>query len=128
MKTVSSIFLALALLLSVTNCISAEEPNPPSGVQIRIANASSIAISDIDVRFPSQEEKYGALEPGASSEYRDIAMAFRYASVTVKATGQTFSVMAIDYMGEKKLEPGLYTYTLNIHAGALSLGLLVDKK
>lgn len=126
MKNLSSIFLGLALLLSVADCISAEDSNPPSRVWIRIANVSSIPFSEISVRFPSQEEKYGPLAPGASTEYRDVEVAFRYASATVVADGQMFRAMAIDYVGEERLEPGLYAYTLNIDGGALSFGLLID--
>ena len=126
MKILSSIVLGFLFCLSVAECISAEDSSSLSGIRIRIANISNVPFSEVSVRFPSQEEKYGALAPGASSEYRDVEVAYRYASATVMADGQMFRAMAIDYMGEKRLEAGLYTYTLDISGGSLSFGFLID--
>jgi hypothetical protein len=64
MKSLSSIVLGLVLLLFGAECISAEASSPPSGVRIRIANASGTTFNETSVCFPSQEEKYGPLKPG----------------------------------------------------------------
>jgi hypothetical protein len=116
------------LLFTGTTGISAENSSPRSGVRIRIANTSSIPFSEIIVRFSSQEEKYGPLAAGASTEYRDVAAAYRYEPTTVMANDRRFQQLIIDHFGDETLEPGLYTYILNIHNGDLLSGLLIDSK
>jgi hypothetical protein len=97
-------------------------------VRIRVTNVSAVPYSAITIRFPSQTEDYGALAPGATSDYRDIDLAFRYASATIVAEGQRHRALAADYFNEKRLEPGSYTYTLDIAGGAPRFGLIVDSE
>lgn len=103
---------------------------PPAGsgpLYIRVANASSLAMQEITIRFPFQQVDYGALAPGAISGYSEVDHAYRYASATVMTDEQTFRVLAVDYFGEMPLVPGAYTYVLNLLGPTLSFGLLVDE-
>lgn len=129
--------LALGLLLS--SCSDTTSPEP---VEIRVRNASAAIMRDVVVIFPddpadgggavepgdaeSGDVSYGTLEPGASTPYRRIARAYRYAAVTVEADGVQLVLIPDDYVGETFLERGRYTYELDILSGSLALRLVVD--
>lgn len=128
MKTARHFVPGLTLLVSAIACMAAEEPGSSTAVRIRIANISEVPYSDVTIRFPRQTEDYGDLAPGAISEYRDVEVAYKYASVTLTANGRMHRALAADYLGETKLEPGAYTYTLDLDRGSPRFGLRVDEE
>ena len=86
----------------------------PGGVEIRVANRSDRDFERVVATFDPERVDYGAIAKGATSEYRKVQQAYRYALVEVTAGGQTFRFHPIDFVGETLLEPGRYTYALNI--------------
>jgi hypothetical protein len=119
----------LGALFSLTafQCLPAEEPDTVTTIRIRVANLSDVPFSEVTVGFPSQQENYGALASRAYSEYRDVEVAYRYASTTVMANGQVYRLVPTDFVGEIRLEPGSYTYTLDLRGPRyLSIGLVND--
>lgn len=84
------------------------------GVEIRVANRSDRDFERVVATFDPDRVDYGAVAKGATSEYRKVQQAYRYALVEVTAGGQTFRFHPIDFVGETLLEPGRYTYALNI--------------
>jgi len=122
---VCAVFIAT---LAGAQGLAADNAAVAGTVRIRVTNVSAVPYSAITIRFPSQTEDYGALAPGATSDYRDIGLAFRYASATIVAEGQRHRALAADYFNEKRLEPGSYTYTLDIASGAPRFGLIVDSE
>jgi hypothetical protein len=128
----------LALCLGLVVVVAACHASGP--VDIRIRNASAEIMEDIVVGFPagvggspvapgqgeSGDVSYGTLEPGAMTPYRLIEKAYRYAYVEAVARGRSVVLQPIDYVGEELLEPGRYTYELDLRDGHLGLELVRD--
>jgi hypothetical protein len=93
---------------------SGTDTGAQGGVQIRVANRSDRDFDRVEATFDPERVEYGAVAKGATSEYRTVKQAYRYALVEVTAGGQTFRFHPIDFVGETPLEPGRYTYALNI--------------
>ncbi|AII53012.1 hypothetical protein [Hymenobacter sp. APR13] len=105
--------LFLSLMLSCVACQKDDDASP-KGVTIRVRNASPYAFESVLVNTNDGEQTYGALAMGQSTTYKSFTSAYRYAYVKVVTNGQTVEWQPIDYVGEKKLEDGKYTYVLNI--------------
>lgn len=83
-------------------------------VQIRIQNASEFEMENIVVSFPMGDVPYGNLSPNASSKYIEVEEAYRYAYIESEIEGKKAALIPIDYVGEKTLDPGKYTYRLYV--------------
>lgn len=119
-------FGALVLGL-IVGCTAGTGPSA-GGVEIRIANRSEVDFDRVDVTFPADEVSYGAVAKGATSDYRRVKEAYRYALVVATAGGETYRFQPIDYVGETLLEPGRYTYALSTDPNdrILSIELVED--
>lgn len=108
-------------------CTGMRERTGP--VEVRIANQSSQDFEQVAVTFPSGKVDFGRVEKGKTTEYRPVGKAYRYAQVEVMANGRKLSLQPQDYMGEKPLDPGRYTYALNLDksSGDLRLELIEDQ-
>ena len=89
-------------------------------VEIRIANQSRVTLEDVRVEFPSQTVSYGTIETGKATEYRVVRRAYRYARIEALVDGKPALLQPIDYVGEKELRPGRYSYVLKINKKASS--------
>ena len=72
------------------------------------------------MQFPSQTEEYGNIPPREATEYRVVKESYRYAYIEAVVGGKRAVLQPIDYVGEKKLGPGEYTYELSINQKATS--------
>lgn len=109
----SAIRLILPALLPMS--AGCDSPLGPRGdVEIRIANASSFQFQRVDAVFPEDEVSFGAIGAHRSSEYRRVSTAYRYAYIEVQVSGEELRIQPIDYVGEDPLDPGKYTYVLNV--------------
>src|SRR5690606_35737083 len=75
-------------------------------------NVSDRIFNKTRISFSGQVESYGVLRPGEVSAYREVAEAYRYAAVVILSEDKLFLATPIDYVGEKLLKPGRYTYEL----------------
>jgi hypothetical protein len=118
------IFLAGAVPLAGCGSVVGTE----EGVEIRVRNASTVDFTNVVVGFPDETETYGAIAANASSEYRTVERAYRYAGVQVTLNGASLALIPIDYVGEEELEGGSYTYEVNLteNQGSLTLRLIRD--
>ncbi|HJX26848.1 MAG TPA: hypothetical protein VJ885_02970 [Thermoanaerobaculia bacterium] len=123
MKMLQGLWMAAVLLGLVAGGCGSGQPAPADGgtgtaaqggIEIRVANRSDRDFDQVVATFDPDRVEYGAVAKGATSEYRTVKQAYRYALVEVTAGGQTFRFHPIDYVGETPLEPGRYTYALNI--------------
>jgi hypothetical protein len=105
--------LITSLGLSCAAC-SKKEDAEPDGVRIRVRNASPYVFESVDVDTSDGKNTYSQLAPGQSSDYKLFASAYRVAYARVIINGQTVVWQPVDYVGEKKLENGRYTYVLGI--------------
>ena len=98
-----------------------------AGTTIRGAAADSPEVKLVALLFPGNDRReYGKLAAGASSDYIDVPAAYRYAWVQVVASGRELGRKPADYVGEKDLQPGLYTHGLTIDGDAVNLALTID--
>ena len=107
-------FVGLVLLLGLPGCDSPLLPWGGGDVEIRIQNASSFPFQRVVVVFPEDEVSYGSIRANSASAYRDVSKAYRYAYIEVEIGGEELVIQPIDYVGESLLEPGRYTYILNV--------------
>jgi hypothetical protein len=123
MKMLQGLWMGAVLLGLIAGGCGSGQPAPTDGgadtgaqggVEIRIANRSDRDFDRVDATFDPEKVEYGAVAKGATSEYRTVKQAYRYALVEVTAGGQTSRFHPIDYVGETPLEPGRYTYALTI--------------
>jgi hypothetical protein len=128
MKGLSSIIAGLMLMSCATQGSAAEDSSAADAIRIRITNISETPFSDFTVRFPSAIEEYGPLLAGESTEYREVEIAYKYASVMVMAEGRMYRALVADYLGETRLGPGSYTYTIDLIGRSPRLGFLVDEE
>ena len=117
--------LVVALSLVVASC---DDPAGPTGdIEVRIANESSFAFESVDVVFPDDSVAYGALPAHSQSVYHAVERAYSYALIIVSVGGEELRIQPIDYVGASELEPGRYTYALNLSIeGQLTLQLRDD--
>ena len=121
LNKISNMTAVLSILLFLNlNCTGVEPEEEP--VRIRVENASSLQMNNIQVQFPEENVNYGDLPPGEESEYATVSKAYRYAFVSTTAGGNEIILQPIDFVGEKLLEPGSYTYILDINEEIFSEG------
>jgi len=104
--------LALIALFVFAGCPAPTESSV--GVNIRVANESSFAFSDVDVVFPQDSVDYGGVAAHGASDYRRVTQAYSYALIIVHVGGEELRLQPIDYVGESALSAGRYTYALNV--------------
>jgi hypothetical protein len=87
-------------------------------LEIRVANHSNVPIEEVRIGFPSQTEEYGTILPKGVTEYRVVKKAYRYAQLAARIDGEEVVIQPFDYVGEKPLKGGKYTYVLTINKKA----------
>jgi hypothetical protein len=123
-------YVALTLLL--VSCVST--PAKPEAdmqrvagsekdtIQIRLRNETGIDFEQVVVQFPdSAAVDYGAVPNGGVTEYKSAARAYGYAPVVAKAKDRRWSFRPIDYVGEKELTAGRYSYVLRVENDTLTV-------
>ncbi len=93
-----------ALILLTRN--KSQPQTKPS--MVRIVNQTG---RDIDTLTVNQIP-FGSIPAKATSEYRLMPVAYRYAAVQAVIAGQSFTMQPEDYVGETPLGDGWFTYTL----------------
>lgn len=93
-------------------------------VELRIRNATDVDFDGIRVSLPDGVEvDYGPVPKGGLSAFHPASRAYRYAGISVQAAGRNYSLQPADYLGEKELPPGRYTYAVSVTGGQLTLAL-----
>lgn len=96
----------------------------PDRIEIRVRNASSADFEHVVVTFPNQHRvDYGRVRAGEVSDYRSVEQAYRYAGIAASAGARELTLAPIDYVGERPLDPGRYTYVLGRENDRLTLSL-----
>ncbi len=100
-------------------------------VLINIKNKSEHDFLSVKATFPSdgtierREIDYGTIQSGESSEFESVELAYRYASLFVVTTSDTLQFKPTDYVGETELEPGRYSYEIDILNGQKDVSRIV---
>jgi hypothetical protein len=110
--------LCLGIGLSLFSCKKEDAMSPGSGdIFIRVRNASQYPFDDIVVNTSGGENKYSTVAAGQKSDYKAFTKAYKYAYVKLNTQGQDLGIQPIDYVGETPLQPGHYTYALDVTTG-----------
>jgi len=102
---VARIFVFAVFVSLLTSC---------GNLYIRVANRSNTTIESVRVAFPSQTEDYGTIQAHSATDFRKICQAYRYAYIEAVVDGQVAVLRPRDYVGEKPLSGGKYTYALTV--------------
>jgi hypothetical protein len=107
-------------------------------VRIRLHNLDSVALTDVQVRWPADSAHFDSIGAKAHTAYVAVDTAYGYAYIEAKAGKRTWICQPTDFVGETPLAPGHYTYEISPAAvldekngtslGFLRLDLLVDKE
>nr|WP_315153182.1 hypothetical protein [uncultured Flavobacterium sp.] len=135
MKKILIVIVSIALFISCSNDNNndedASQKENSSELKIRLSNASKLDFQNIKVNTSTGNVNYGNLKAGKKSDYKVFEMAYRYAFIELQIDGKTYTLQPIDYVGEKPLENGNYTFQINANDSKdqyqkLSLTLIED--
>ena len=118
----------------MTGC---KKDNPPgTNAQLRIFNATPWAFYDCTVKLPatlpdnpgSNTHNFGQVEANAKTHYRQTSLLYPYAAISLTMNNKTYNIQPIDFVGEKPLKSGRYTYKLTYDPASdqINLELLKD--
>ncbi len=82
----------------------------PTMTMIRIHNASRYDYQDLQVG----DQHYGTLSADEVTEYRDFDTAYHYNYARLLIDGDEFIIQPIDYVGERPLGGGHFTYRIEV--------------
>ncbi|MDH3457865.1 MAG: hypothetical protein OER90_13585 [Gemmatimonadota bacterium] len=105
--------IAFAALLA-GGLVGCEDTAEPSGVLVRLVNASIVTMTRATLYTSEGPVSFQDLEAGAASPFISVSVAYRFATTEVVAATDTFRLQVIDFVGETPLEPGLYSYVLDV--------------
>lgn len=97
---------------------------------IRVQNATGTELDAVRVYVPVEAQEpveFGAVPSGASTEYREVPVAYRYMRTEVSGAAGTFAIQPYDYVGEEPLAEGQYTYRLGLVQSRLTVELDLDE-
>ncbi|MGX9244385.1 MULTISPECIES: hypothetical protein [Sphingobacterium] len=97
-----------------TNTVKADCKEISGKTNIRIKNNSQYTLENVTVTPSEQKINFGKLEKGTYSCYHSFEKAYRYAYVKVTIEGKEYELTPIDYVGEKELGAGSFTYVLEV--------------
>lgn len=97
--------------------------------QVRVQNATGVDLDEVRVYIPTSEQEpvaFGPIASGAWSEYRELSVAYRFMRIEASSVDASFGLQPYDFVGERPLSPGRYTYRLGVVDGRLTLDLEAD--
>ena len=115
----NSIWVLSPFVVAMLACTSGGEGVGPQSerVQIRVENGSAAVFDEVTLFLPQVSLSYSNLQPGEVTPYTTVTEAYRIASVRVVMGQDTTRLQVIDYVGEKPLGSGYYTYVLSLFEG-----------
>ena len=105
--------LAYIILIQLTTACTRPPTNSES-THIRVRNKSDVDFEQVTMRFMKEQISFSAVPKGQASAYRTVSEAYRYGYVEVVIAGESFVLQPIDYMGERPLGSGSFTYEITV--------------
>ncbi|HEX6133153.1 MAG TPA: hypothetical protein VFZ24_04180 [Longimicrobiales bacterium] len=112
----------LILLLPALLTAACSSMEPTDDVRVRVENTSVVDFDRVVINFPAVDMDYGAVAAGESTGYEAIGQSYRYARVTATVGGNDYTLQPVDYVGERLLPNGRYTYRVSFDPVSLHLG------
>jgi len=117
------VMFCLLALVAAFFAVNAVSPAALPASQVRIRNNTPYPFHQVVVNG----QPYGDIDAGASSAYRTLRVAYRYASVRLVAGTRAMQLVPEDYVGEQPLGQGRFTYVLRMGEGSrIEIGLEKD--
>lgn len=119
-------FLALFILCGI---VRSADPTPvqqagdEGAVMLRVRNATGLDLASVKL---NKRYSFGDLANGAVSEYMKVEGMHRFSYAEALAGNRKVVCQPRDYMGEKLLPPGHYTYTITLSGDALGIDCATD--
>lgn len=112
MKHLFLMLLCIAVMFSCKEeeSIIAEEIVATEGVFVRAENGSQFDFQD----FNLMGSEMGEIKASEQSEYVEFDMAYTIGAVRLTLDTLQLDLTPIDFLGETKLENGLYTYKITV--------------
>jgi hypothetical protein len=89
---------------------------------IRVENRSGVDFTSVVVNG----QEYGDIRAGDRTNYHTMARAYRNASISLSTDSGPMAVRPTDYVGERQLADGNFTYVLTIRDGELLIECVTD--
>jgi hypothetical protein len=96
-------------------------PPPADAVNIAVENRTGVDLRNVMVN----DEDFGDIGAGTTSPLHTMRHMHRYAAVKVETPSGPMQIMPTDYVGERVLERGAYTYVLTISDGRLLMECVI---
>jgi hypothetical protein len=107
--------LALMFAINMVAVCTKEKRHNQLGPEIRLSNSSQHNFKNIIINTGTGEVDFGDLSSGKQTAYRKFDKAYRYAFVKLEIDGKAYTIQPIDYVGEKVLTDGRYTYQISFN-------------
>ena len=111
MKRILALIFAMNMIISCKKEKVANQPGP----EIRLSNSSQHSFKKVFINTGTGEVDFGDLGSGKQTEYRKFNKGYRYAFVKLEIDGKAYIIQPIDYVGEKVLKAGRYTYQISFN-------------
>ncbi|HUH47280.1 MAG TPA: hypothetical protein VLZ54_09020 [Arenibacter sp.] len=116
------VFLIASLFL-LAGCTDRDDAL--NGVHIRIKNDSGHVYDMVQVG--EGDKSHEDIGPDSFSDYLEYESAYNYAYIHITIGDESYIFQPHDFVGEIPLDPGFYTYVLNIsEEGIVQLDFVVD--
>jgi hypothetical protein len=82
--------------------------------RIRLRNASSFELTSVTFDPGSEALKFARIAPNETTEYTSVAHAYSYGYFDALVGGERRTLQPIDYVGERYIGEGKFTYVITI--------------
>jgi hypothetical protein len=87
-------------------------------VHVRLRNAGTVALENVQVNFQGEIENFGTIAPGTSSSYHTVSETYSSAWIDATIAGKPGFIHPHDHEGETLLPAGKYTWTMSTSSDA----------
>src|SRR5687767_5380837 len=115
-------WLAMGLALALASCQTIGGDGPS---RIRVENGSEHVLSDVTFSAGHEPLHFESLAPGERTEYVTVDRAYRYGFLEVFVQGERRVMQPIDYVGERPIGEGRFTFRIVLSSQDLHPGLVL---
>jgi hypothetical protein len=103
--------VALAANAACSNPFSSDD----EGTHIRMRNASTFELTEVTFAPGTPPLQFARIGPGETTEYTTVENAYRYGYLDLLVAGEHRRIQPIDFVGEKFVGDGRFTYVITIY-------------
>lgn len=107
-STFSIVGSAMILILLCGAIFSMYRIDAPNASMVRVANGTGLPLHNVRIN----NIFFGDVPIDGVSSYEALKPAYRYAALRLEVAGKKFEMVPEDYVGEKPLGKGIFTYRI----------------